>query len=136
MPDPSGRLGKHTYLHPSVISGALFGETVHGEKGAPQSIYSDQFVWPEPSKIGFKLEVPPLHPVLMASKLTGIAESHADLMRQFNHLQVVIALLRDGFHPEAQGGAVQLDSFGEPQLDYLSDRLLVGWRTPGLSGDG
>lgn len=127
--DPSGRLGKHTYLHPSVISGAVFDAPVYGNQGAPQSIYSDQFVWPEPEKIGFKLEVPPLHPVLMASKLTGMAESHAELMRQFNHLQVVIALLRDGFHPDAQGGAVQLDGHGEPQLDYpLTDYVWDGVR--------
>jgi len=65
----------------------------------------------------------------MASKLTGMAEAHADLMRQFNHLQVMIALLRDGFHPDAQGGAVQLDSDGEPQLDYpLTDYLWDGVR--------
>lgn len=129
VPDPSGRLGQHTYLHPSLISGALFDQPIFGNQGAPQSIYSDQFVWPEPDQMGFKLEVPPLHPVLMASKLTGLAESHADLMRQFNQLQVMIALLRDGFHPQAQGGAVQLDSFGEPQLDYpLTDYLWDGAR--------
>jgi len=134
VPDPSGRLGKHTYLHPSVISGALFPQAIHGHQGAPQSIYSDQFVWPADGRIGYKLEVPPLHPVLMASKLTGVAEAHADLMRQFNQLQVVIALLRDGYHPEAQGGTVQLDSYGEPQLDYpLTDYLWDGVQRAYLS---
>jgi choline dehydrogenase-like flavoprotein len=94
--------------------------------GAPQSIYSDQFVWPNNAEIGFKLEVPPIHPVLMASTLTGMAQFHADMMRQFNQLQVMIALLRDGFDPQAQGGQVQLDSHGEPVLDYpLTDYL---WR--------
>lgn len=127
LPNPSGRLGAHTYLHPSVISGALFGQTIAGHSGAPQSVYSDQFVWPTDGSMGFKLEVPPLHPVLMATKLTGMAQAHADLMKQFNHLQVVIALLRDGFHPEAQGGQVQLDADGEPVLDYpLTDYLWQG----------
>ncbi len=129
VPDPSGRLGKHTFLHLSVISGALFEQQVQGHQGAPQSIYSDQFVWPADARMGYKLEVPPLHPVLMASKLTGVAEAHADLMRQFNQLQVVIALLRDGFHPDAAGGAVQLDRDGEPVLDYpLTDYLWDGVR--------
>jgi choline dehydrogenase-like flavoprotein len=127
VPNPSGRLGKHTYLHPSVISGALFDAPIQGHMGAPQSIYSDQFVWPNTAEMGFKLEVPPIHPVLMASTLTGMAQFHADMMRQFNQLQVMIALLRDGFDPQAQGGQVQLDSHGEPVLDYpLTDYLLRG----------
>ncbi len=124
VPNPSGRLGKHTYLHPSVISGALFAEPIAGHSGAPQSIYSDQFVWPTDGQMGFKLEVPPLHPVLMATKLTGLAQSHAALMQDFNQLQVTIALLRDGFHPDSQGGTVLLSDHGEPVVDYpLSDYL-------------
>jgi choline dehydrogenase-like flavoprotein len=127
VPNPSGRLGKHTYLHPSAISGALFEDTIAGHSGAPQSIYSDHFVWPSNGQIGFKLEVPPLHPVLMATKLTGVAQSHAALMQQFNQLQVVIALLRDGFHPDSQGGTVLLSDNGEPVLDYpISDYLWQG----------
>lgn len=127
VPNPSGRLGKHTYLHPSVISGALFDQPIQGHMGAPQSIYSDEFVWPTTSAMGFKLEVPPIHPVLMATTLTGMAQFHADMMRQFNQLQVMIALLRDGFDPQASGGQVQLDSDGEPVLDYpLTDYIWQG----------
>lgn len=135
VPNPSGRLGKHTYLHPTVISGALFEEAINGHSGAPQSIYSDQFVWPDNSdKAGYKLEVPPLHPVLMATKLTGTGGQHAALMRQFNHLQVTIALLRDGFHPQSQGGTVQLDAAQQPVLDYpISDYLWQGMREALLS---
>ena len=130
VPNPSGRLGKHTYLHPTVISGALFSDEINGHSGAPQSIYSDQFVWPSDSEhAGFKLEVPPLHPVLMATKLTGHGEAHAALMQQFNNLQVTIALLRDGFHPQSQGGTVQLDSAHQPLLDYpITDYLWQGMR--------
>ena len=130
VPNPSGRLGKHTYLHPTVISGAIFAEAINGHSGAPQSIYSDQFVWPDNSEQpGFKLEVPPLHPVLMATKLTGTGEQHAALMQQFNHLQVTIALLRDGFHPQSQGGTVELDDAQQPVLDYpITDYLWHGMR--------
>lgn len=135
VPNPSGRLGKHTYLHPTVISGAVFAEQINGHSGAPQSIYSDQFVWPADStQAGYKLEVPPVHPVLMATKLTGMAEQHATLMQQFNHLQVTIALLRDGFHAQSQGGIVQLDSAGQPVLDYpLTNYLWQGMRHALLS---
>lgn len=130
LPNPSGRLGKHTYLHPTVISGALFNENINGHSGAPQAIYSDQFVWPaQRDTAGFKLEVPPLHPVLMATKLIGTGEAHAALMQQFNQLQVTIALVRDGFHPQSQGGTVQLDDAGQPVLDYpISDYLWQGMR--------
>jgi choline dehydrogenase-like flavoprotein len=135
VPNPSGRLGKHTYLHPTVISGALFDEAINGHSGAPQSIYSDQFVWPaDNNKAGYKLEVPPLHPVLMATKLTGTGAQHAALMQQFNHLQVTIALLRDGFHPHSQGGTVQLDDAQQPVLDYpITDYLWQGMREALLS---
>lgn len=135
VPNPSGRLGKHTYLHPTVISGAVFDEAINGHSGAPQSIYSDQFVWPDNSEqAGYKLEVPPLHPVLMATKLIGHGEAHAALMQQFNQLQVTIALLRDGFHPQSQGGTVQLDDAQQPVLDYpISDYLWQGMRQALLS---
>ena len=33
-------------------------------------------------------------------------------------MQVLIALLRDGFHPDSQGGTVRLRDDGTPQLDY------------------
>jgi hypothetical protein len=39
-------------------------------------------------------------------------------MRQLPKLQVVIALLRDGFHPASPGGAVTLAGDGTPVLDY------------------
>ncbi len=135
VPNPSGRLGKHTYLHPTVISGALFAEPIHGHSGAPQSIYSDQFVWPtEQDRAGYKLEVPPLHPVLIATKLTGVAQQHAALMAQFNHLQVCIALQRDGFHPQSQGGQVLLDAQQQPLLDYpITEYMWQGMRQALLS---
>ncbi|WNO59845.1 GMC family oxidoreductase [Rheinheimera sp. MMS21-TC3] len=135
VPNPSGRLGKHTYLHPTVISGALFAEDINGHSGAPQSIYSDQFVWPaDSSQLGYKLEVPPIHPVLMASKLIGMAEQHAELMKSFNQLQVTIALMRDGFHEQSQGGQVSLDQEQQPVLDYpITDYLWQGMRQALLS---
>jgi choline dehydrogenase-like flavoprotein len=45
-------------------------------------------------------------------------------MTRFPNLQVVIALLRDGFHPESQGGQVVLRSDGWPVLDYSMTEYL------------
>jgi len=119
-PDPYRRLGLRTFLHPTVISAALFESRVDGYEGAPQSVYSDHFLERDPidGPLGFKLEVPPLHPVLFASTLYGFGPVHADLMRQFTRTHVQIALLRDGFHGDSRGGSVGLGSDGMPVLDY------------------
>lgn len=120
LPDPYGILGRGTFLHPSVLSGALFDDNINAHSGAPQSIYSDQFLWRDgvSGELGYKLEVPPVHPVLLASKTVGYGRSHAALMQQMNHLQVTIALMRDGFSADAPGGSVILQPNGRIVLDY------------------
>ena len=130
-PNPSGRLGKHTYLHPVVVSGAIMPDKVAGHSGAPQSIYSDEFLFKDgvDGRAGFKLEVPPIHPILIGSKLIGYGEQHRKYMEQFNYMQVHIALIRDGFHPQSQGGTVELSDYGDPVLDYpITDYLWDGFR--------
>jgi choline dehydrogenase-like flavoprotein len=79
VPDPQRLLGKRTFLHPVVISSALMPERVDAYAGAPQSIYSDHFLHQAPidGPLGFKLETPPLHPVLYATTLQGYGEAHA-----------------------------------------------------------
>ena len=120
VPDPHGILGKRTFLHPSVASVALMPDRVDGFAGAPQTIYSDHFLGTQPidGPIGYKLEAPPLHPVLTAVTLPGDGAVHARWMQDFPRMQVLIALLRDGFHPECRGGTVRLRDDGTPQLDY------------------
>jgi choline dehydrogenase-like flavoprotein len=93
---------------------------VDGFAGAPQTIFSDHFLETSAidGPIGFKLEAPPLHPLLTATTLTDDAVAHAQWMREFRRMQVLIALLRDGFHPQSAGGAVRLRDDGTPVLDY------------------
>jgi choline dehydrogenase-like flavoprotein len=119
-PDPHGLLGKRTFLHPTVISAGLFEQRVDGYAGAPQSIYSDHFLETQAidGAVGYKLEAPPLHPLLLSTTMAGFGEQHAAMMRQFPHAQGLLALLRDGFHAEAPGGSVALNRYGEPVLDY------------------
>jgi choline dehydrogenase-like flavoprotein len=119
-PDPYGVLGKRTFLHPTLISSALFESHIDGFAGAPQSLYSDHFLETDAidGPLGFKLESAPLHPVLFASTLHGFGSAHAQLMKQFTHAQVTLALLRDGFHPESHGGRVELRGDGSAVLDY------------------
>ena len=118
-PDPYDQLGRRTFLHPTVVSGALMREPVEAFYGAPQSTYSDHFLEAAlDGPAGFKLEVAPAHPVLVGGVLPGFGDEHARWMSRFDHLQVTIALIRDGFHPESAGGRVVLRGDLTPVLDY------------------
>ena len=119
-PDPHGILGKRTFLHPAVVSAALMPDRIDAFSGAPQTIYSDHFLETQPidGPLGYKLEAPPLHPVLTAITLPDDGVAHARWMQDFSRMQVLIALIRDGFHPGSQGGTVRLRDDGTPQLDY------------------
>lgn len=119
-PDPWQHLGKRTFLHPVVLSGGLFRQRVEGYNGAPQSVYSDHFLHTQAidGPLGFKLEVPPVHPLIMAATLPGLAADHQRLMKNLPHWQITLALMRDGFHPRSVGGTVRLRGDGSPVLDY------------------
>ena len=135
-PDPHDLLGKRTFLHPTVISAALTDGRVNGYAGAPQSVYSDHFLdsYVIDGPIGFKLETPPLHPVLFATTLHGFGEAHARLLRDFTRSHVLLALLRDGFHAESPGGVVRLRGDGTPVLDYpITDFVWQGVRRAWLA---
>ena len=131
VPDPYAIVGKRTFLHPTVVSAALMPERVDGFSGAPQSVYSDHFLDAQPSRaMGYKLEVPPVHPVLAAITLPGHGVEHARWMHELAHMQVVIALLRDGFDPRSPSGTVTLRDDGSPLLDYpLNDYFWDGARS-------
>jgi len=120
VPDPHGRLGTRTFLHPVVISAAQFAQTVEGWNGAPQTIYSDHFLHTQPvdGPIGYKLEAPPIHPLIFASTLPGYGQAQATLLANFAHTHSLLALMRDGFHAESPGGVVKLRGDGSPVLDY------------------
>jgi choline dehydrogenase-like flavoprotein len=130
-PDPYGRLGTRTFLHPVVMSAAQMAQKVEGWQGAPQTIYTDHFLETQPvdGPIGFKLEAPPLHPVIFASSVAGYGQAQAELLRGFPNTHVLLALLRDGFHEQSAGGEVRLRSDGSPVLDYpLTDFVMDGAR--------
>lgn len=130
-PDPFRRIGTRTFLHPTVISTARFATPVAAHEGAPQSVYSDQFVWADGAqgRCGFKLEVPPIHPLIASTILLQHGAPHAAFMADLPQVQAVIALMRDGFHPRSSGGSVRVDAHGDALLDYpLNDYLFDGMR--------
>ncbi|MGB3623635.1 FAD-binding protein [Ketobacter sp. MCCC 1A13808] len=119
-PDPHHRIGKRTFLHPVPSTLADFGTRIDGFYGAPQSVYSDHFLWTDgiTGAAGFKMEVPPLQPSFVASIGVGHGKSHSDQMNRLPYLNMMIALIRDGFTEQSQGGTIFLRDDGLPGIDY------------------
>ena len=131
VPDPYGRIGKRTFLHPTTLTMGIYEESIDPFYGAPQSIYSDHFQWQNVSSgpVGFKLEVPPLQPAFAAGFYSVAGEELTKSMDQLDHTQCMIALMRDGFHEQSQGGTVEINDKGQPALDYpINEYLLEGVR--------
>ena len=137
-PDPYAVLGRRTFLHPTVISAAIMPDAVRAHAGAPQTVYSDHFLdtMPVDGPLGFKLESAPIHPVIFSTTMAGYGAEHAAMMREFDRAHVLLALLRDGFHPDSAGGRVLLRDDGSPVLDYpLTPAVFDGIRRAKRSDD-
>jgi choline dehydrogenase-like flavoprotein len=131
IPDPHERIGKRTFLHVVPGSFAQFGAEIEPYYGAPQSVYSDHFQWQKVADgpIGFKLEVMPMHPGLAAALMGTHGKQNLEDMQQLPNTNGMVALLRDGFHEESQGGNVELRDDGSPVVDYpVNDYLMEGSR--------
>ncbi len=131
VPDPYKIVGKRTFIHPVITSFARFEERIDPYYGAPQSIYSDQFTWPNKGddRIGFKLEAMPLLPGVFSTMLGVHGNLLRDSITKLPYTQATMAILRDGFHEDSQGGQVELDEFNRPVLDYsVSDYVAEGIR--------
>jgi choline dehydrogenase-like flavoprotein len=134
-PDPKGLVGKRTFLHPTLFSFAQFKDEINPYYGAPQSIYSDHFQWESVSgPVGYKLEVPPLHPGLTSVLLMGHGESHFNDIQNLPNLSAMIALLRDGFNDDSEGGAIELANDGSAIVNYpINDYLWEGTKRAHLT---
>ena len=118
-------------MHPTVLSAALFAHNMNALDGEPQTICSDHFMDTRTvdGPIGYRLEVPPLHPLQFSMTMHGFGAQHAAMMRQIAHTHALLALLRDGFHPESVDGRVYPAAVGTPVLDYpTTDFLWEGER--------
>lgn len=129
-PDPYNTLGKRTFLHPVNTCTATMKAPVKGFEGAPQSIYSDEFLWKEGASgpVGFKLEVAPVFPGALAAQEALHGEALARRIDNLANINSTIALLRDGFHEESIGGSVKLRADNSPVLDYpITEYLKAGF---------
>jgi choline dehydrogenase-like flavoprotein len=128
LPDPRGRLGRRTFLHPVAAAIGHFADPIEPWSGVPQSVSCHHFVR-RPEGMGFFLEAAPLHPVLFAGAITAHGGLHREAMERLGHTSAALAILVDGFHPSETGGTVTLHPDGSPRLDYPdSPRLRAGIR--------
>ncbi len=128
LPDPYHTLGKRIFLHPTLVSLSAMKSRVLAGSGAPQSIYSDEFLWKGGvfGEMGYKLEVPPVYPLMAATAIYSWGAIHQEIMQDLPHAHALIALLRDGFNDDENGAELQLSSDGYPLISYqYSERL---WR--------
>ena len=89
--------------------GALFDRPVEPCNGAPQSVYSHHFIDRGPGKVGWFLEVPPVHPMLAARSFSGFGEPHQALLAAAALTSdALIAIAEDGLLPDDEGGTVRL----------------------------
>ena len=135
-PNPHGLIGKRTFIHPVNVSAAITDHAIFANSGAPQSIYSDQFLTnhPQVDPVGFKIESAPIHPILLSQVIRGHGAKHFELMQQYPYISNIIGLLRDGFHDQSPGGEVKLRSDGSPVLDYkITPDLWEGFKRAWLA---
>ena len=135
-PDPYKTLGKRTFLHPVNLCLATMKENIKGFEGAPQSVYSNEFLWKDgiTGPAGYKLEVAPIFPGGLAAQDARYGKRLSTRMKGIVNTSSMIALMRDGFHEESQGGVVKLRDDGSPVLDYeITDYLWEGFRRAYLS---
>jgi choline dehydrogenase-like flavoprotein len=115
-----GRVGERTWVHPVLMMMAEFEHEVNAFRGAPQSVYSHHFIERGPGKMGYFLEVPPVHPMLASIVATGSGDETIELMTKLKHLNVMIAIHVDGLLPEETGGTVRLrrGGYGRHSINY------------------
>ncbi len=115
-----GRVGTRTWIHPVTATLAEFESEIAAYAGAPQSVYSHHFVDRGPGKLGFVLEVAPMHPMFAGVVSSGGGPFWQDLMTRYPKLNAMIAICVDGFLPEETGATVKLreGGYGRHSINY------------------
>lgn len=111
-------LGRYLTLHPALILVGEHPRPVDGFLGHPKSYYCDEFQ----QSHGFLLETCMYFPFTTAKNLVGFGGEHAELMRAFPRLQMILVLALD---PPMAANRVTVDRQGAPVVDYtLTDPVL------------
>ncbi len=127
-PDPHNRLGRRTFLHPVILSVAIFDRPIEGWRGAPQSVASHHHAHRD-DEVGWFLEAGPIHPMLSATDFPSFGSDHRDGMQHLKNVAGHLAITIDGHHDDVVGGTVSVNGDGQPVLDYpIVERQWRGMR--------
>lgn len=119
--DQGGKVGRRTFLHPSLVSVGVFDREIAPYSGAPQSVASHHFIDRGPGKVGWFTEVAPVHPLLAAVSFPGFGESHRDLVRKLPNLCALVSPMCDGLLPEEANATVKLRGGSDTRLSITYD---------------
>ncbi|HVV51297.1 MAG TPA: GMC family oxidoreductase, partial [Polyangia bacterium] len=112
----SGRVGRRTFLHPTVPLIAFYDQPIEGFYGPPQSVSVHHFA-DRGERVGYFLETAPIHPMLAALAFPGFGDAHRKIVERLPYAQATIALLIDGHHDD-EGGTVTAGGDGRVKLHY------------------
>lgn len=122
-------IGRHLRLHPvTTVSGIFPGQPIKPFQGSIMTVISNEVANRQESHYGARLEVPAIHPSMLATLLPWTSASeHKRLMSQFEHTATFIVLTRD----RDSKGRVYIDGEGQSRIDWSlskfdSESLLQG----------
>ena len=121
-------LGRHFLLHPSTCIVGFYDEPVRTWEGPPQTIVCEEFAQLN-GNYGFRLETVPAHAGLAAfAQPWHGSNAHRELMQDFPHAAVLVALTRDH-----EGGRIWLGRQGHTLVDYRLGAREQGYLKRGMA---
>ncbi|MFO0761615.1 MAG: GMC family oxidoreductase [Byssovorax sp.] len=117
VPDPGGETGNRLRIHPAVVAAGDFDEPVRAWQGIPQTFECTEHLDFEHEN-GHRAWIVPAfaHPAGTAATLPGHGPSHRSLMRRYDHLAVLTAMVHD-----RTAGRVRPDGDLSLRIDYWPD---------------
>jgi choline dehydrogenase-like flavoprotein len=113
----NGRVGRRTFLHPTVPLIAFYPEPIEAFYGPPQSVACHHFADRGAGRLGYFFETAPIHPMLAALAFPGFGSVHRHAIERLAYAQATIALLIDGHHDD-EGGSVSCGGDGRIKIAY------------------
>jgi len=121
--DVKKRVGKYTHIHPVTICIGKYPEPTFPAYGVPDNMWSPKF---GDGNTGYLVETGSFFPVLNASATLQHGDAlHKIMLDYYPSGAIMYAHHMTGFEQNEEYGRVELDKYGEPELDYKLARSNV-----------
>lgn len=112
----NNRVGKLTHIHPVTICIGRYKDKTFPAYGVPDNMWSPKY---GDGPTGYLMETGSFFPVLSASATLEHGAPLHQLMNEYYPFGAIMyAHHTTGFNPNEEYGTVELDRYGEPDLDY------------------